>query len=204
MSSKIKTGQNLAKVIDLLIEDSVSQTLRAKALQEKEKQQANTPQPAQKNSDSQQGSSSSLFDDENSKEPDTTSKTIDDESEKLGAGKVSVDDIIEKLNAIRSGRSFKDDAVYGSMTQYVDSLSKAEKVALLAFMKGISQIVTGVVPADSATDPGDNPADVEMQKGTPHKEKHVDPNVIKTSAVTPQKKKVEDTTSPAPITPKKR
>lgn len=200
----IKTGKNLAKVIDLLIEDSVSGALRAKALQEKEKQQASAPTTSSKNSDSGNNGSTSLFDDENSNEPETTSKTIDDESEKLGQGKVSVDDIIEKLNAIRSGKSFKDDAVYASMTQYVDSLSKAEKVALLAFMKGVSQIVTGLVPAESATDPGDNPADVEMQKGDPHSEKHVEPNVIKTSAVTPQKKSVENTASPTPITPKKR
>lgn len=129
-----------------------------------------------------------------------------DEKSKLVSGDISSDDIIDKLNTIRSGKSFKDDKIASSMKQYVDSLEKAEKTALLAFLKGIAQIITGEVGGDEALEPEDKPANVKMQKGGQHQTKHLVPNVIKVSKPEEKtgKKPVEDTTPPAPITPKKK
>ena len=92
------------------------------------------------------------------------------------------------------------------MNEYVESLSRAEKVALLAFLKGLSQIVTGEVDAETATDPADPGPDVKMEKGAGEKEtKSLKPNVIKAPEKEKSEKKPssEDTSGPVPITPKK-
>ena len=193
-TTTIKTGQSLNTFLKTLIEESVKSTLHQRSLQEKDKQ------------DSISDSSTQSDDIDTSSEESHTSKTMEDDTEAMKSGNVSVDDVIEKLNSIRSGHSFRDDKVKGNMEQYVNSLSTAEKTALLAFLKGISQIVTGEIPSSDAVDPSDNPSDVKMKKGPASPEtKHIKPNVIK--AKMPQTKKTsssEDTSGPMPITPKKK
>lgn len=216
MSTKttLKTGTSLATFLDGVIQESVKSGLAQRALQEKEKQAAATggTQGGTDNSDDEEGGDTDLFgtgdsdSDEGGDEEQATSKTMDDDTETLEQGNVEPKDIIDKLNAIRSGKSFKDEKVSAAMEEYVGSLSKAEKTALLAFMKGIAQIVTGEVPGQQATEPDSNPAQVSMKKGPePAKTKHIEPNVIKASA--PKQKSTggsEDTSGPVPITPKKK
>ena len=142
----------------------------------------------------------------------------DDTQEKLKAGTVSVKDIVEKLNSIRSGKSFKDSAVSQAIDTYVEKLKKPERVALMSFLNGIAQIVTGEVPGQSAESPSSQPADVKMDKGNEPKTIQKKPNIIKgpgevsKAAPTPPSQMAgkkatepaEDTTPPAPIVPKKR
>ncbi len=189
-------------IITGVIDEGVKSALHHRALTEKEKQVSMTPK---------KDAADDLFgggDGDSDEESVKSSKTMDDESEKLKQGDIKPKDIVEKLNAIRSGRSFRDSAVSGAMEDYIDSLSKAEKVALMAFLKGISQIVTGEVSANDASEPGDDPADVEMDRSNEKDVIHKTPNVIKGSpAAAPAKKKsqgAEDTSAPAPITPKRR
>lgn len=209
---KLNTAGSLSAFLDHVFEEGVKSSLHQKALTEKEKQSA-TVASTGGGGDSSGGGGGGLFDDDESGHQggeEKTSKTMDDETEKLKDGEIKPKDIVDKLNSIRSGKSFKDSAVSSSMEQYINSLSKPEKVALLAFLKGIAQIVTGEVPAQAAQDPSDNPADVKMDKGNEPKVIHKKPNVIKGGAQTPasgaQQKKpsAEDTTAPAPITPKRR
>jgi hypothetical protein len=136
----------------------------------------------------------------------SSSKTIDSEKDKLKKGEIKSKDIVDKLNTIRSGKSFKDSSVSGKLDEYVESLNKAEKVALLAFLKGLAQIVTGEVEAEAAQDPSDDPADVKMEKGNEPQKKTIKPNVIKAPAKEKTEKKPgsEDTSGPVPITPKKK
>ena len=193
INNVIKTGFSLSEYLDSVIEESFKSALHQKALQEKEKQDA----------------TSDLFggdgDDEGKSGEQASSKTIDDESEKLKKENIEPDDIIDKLNAIRSGKSFKEENIAVAMDEYVGSLSKAEKTALLAFLKGIAQIVTGEVTPASAVDPHTPPAEVEMQKGHKQQTKHIKPNVIKASPPKPKSKPgAEDTSAPVPITPKKK
>lgn len=186
MVTKITTGKSLNSLLSAVIEESLKSALHNRALEEKEQQDSlSTPEPQQ------------------SEEP-KTSKTAETDREALSGGNVTVDDVVDKLNTIRSGKSFKDETIKGNMTQYVDSLKKAEKVALLAFLKGIAQIVTGEIPAQTAVEPADNPADVEMKKNNEPHTKHIKPNVIKTSI--PKKdgeKKKEDDSTPTPVKVKK-
>lgn len=177
--------QNRAKSIDSyivnIIEESIKSTLQRKALQEKEKQVAMT-------------------------EEDDEPKSISDDEEKskLKKGEIAVDDIIDKLNSIRSGKSFKDEKITAALGKYFDALDKAEKTALLAFLKGISQVVTGEIAPETATEPSSDPADVEMEKTSGPNKVSIKPNVIKAPDIEKNKKKsTEDTSGPVPIKPKK-
>ena len=129
------------------------------------------------------------------------------DSEVLSTGDVSVEDIIEKLNTIRSGKSFKDDDVLESMKKYLDELNKPEKTALLAFLKGISEIVTAGVSGEKAFEPTDSPSKVKMKKKSSEKQSvSITPNVIKKPEEKESKSTegTEDTTPPVPIEPKKK
>lgn len=226
---RLSSGESLQAFLTKVIDEGVKSALSQQAITEKEKQAtlAGTGTTATHDdehedddifgdstatgeegggSDDNHGADQSGGDEEAA----PPSKTMDDETEKLKRGDVKVKDVVEKLNSIRSGKSFKDSAVSQPMEQYIGSLSKTERVALFAFLKGIAQIVTGEVPAKDASDPRDAPSDVKMQKGDKKDVRHVRPNVIKGSASGGQepgqqkKPSQEDTTAPAPIVPKKR
>lgn len=196
---RINTGVGLRAYITDVVNEGIKSALAQRALTEKEKQSAMSPQ---------RDASDDLFgSDDSADDQSKSSKTMDDESEKLKQGDIKSKDIVEKLNSIRSGRSFKDSAVSSSMEEYIDSLSKAERVALMAFLKGIAQIVTGEIPAKNASEPSDEPADVQMDRTNAKSVVHKKPNVIKGSPAGQERNKKpssEDTTSPAPIVPKKR
>lgn len=167
--------------ISNIIETSLKSTLQKRALQEKEKQAAASG---------------------GQEEPATDAGP---EKEKLAKGDISVEDVIEKLNSIRSGKSFNDKDISEALSKYFEELEGAEKVALLAFLKGISQIVTGEVEGTQAIDPGDKPAGVEMEKTSSAKKISIKPNVIKAPDIEKNKApNSEDTTGPVPITPKKK
>lgn len=134
---------------------------------------------------------------------------IGDDEKTLESGDVSTSDVIDKLNSIRAGKSFKDSAIKGSLEGYVDKLDKAQKTALFAFLKGVAQIVTGEIPAQTAMTPSNPEPDVKMKKffhrQTGTKTVTVKPTIVKKPVAGGgiQKKSVEDTSSPVPITPKK-
>lgn len=76
---------------------------------------------------------------------------------------VTVDDIIEKINTIRSGKSIKDDDVHRELDEYVMQFSEDEKTALSAFLEGLGQILTSGIDSANASDPGD-PYSLEIKK----------------------------------------
>lgn len=220
MKARVEDGKSLQNLITGLVREGVKSALAQKALTEKEKQVQATGSSGDEESsgggveDLFGGSGDAGDEETDDNAGDTSSKTMDDEKEKLAKSEVKPRDIVEKLNSIRSGKSFKDSYVAKAMDEYIGSLSKTERVALLAFVKGIAQIVTGEVPAQNAADPGDHPSDVKMQKTNEPKVIHKDPNVIKgagdqkpqqANAGTGKKPPpAEDDTPPAPITPKRR
>lgn len=130
------------------------------------------------------------------------------DAEALSTGDISVEDVVEKLNVIRSGKSFKDEEVLANMQKYLEDLDKPEKTALLAFLKGISEIVTAGVSGTKAFEPTDTPSKVKMKKKSSEKQKvSVTPNVIKkpeSEETTKSSSSSEDTSPPAPIEPKKK
>lgn len=164
-----------------VIEESLKATLQKRALQEKEKQDAASG--------------------EKSEEPQVSGEDV----EKFKKGDITVEDVIKKLNSIRSGKSFNDEDVKTALAKYFDGLEGAEQAALLAFLKGISQIVTGEVSATQAVEPGDKPVDIEMKKTSGPQKVSIKPNIIKAPDIDKNKKpSAEDASGPVPITPKKK
>jgi hypothetical protein len=68
---------------------------------------------------------------------------------------ITVDDIIDRLNIVRSGRSTKDSDVKRELDEYIAQFDEDEKTALLAFLEGLGQILTSGVDSDDAADPAD-------------------------------------------------
>lgn len=63
--------------------------------------------------------------------------------------------VIDKLNALRGGKSLKDKEVRESFEQYFEGLDKSERQSLLAFLTGIAQILSGVEKGSDALEPKD-------------------------------------------------
>lgn len=199
----ITTGKDLASLIDqAIVEGQKSSGLKAhlyhKHLEEKDKQDSLFG-----GGDDEKDASDTGPDDQ---DVDDSSGDNDEDDEKMSSGEVSVEDIIEKLNTIRSGRSFKDDEIKSSLSKYIEKLDKAERTALMAFLKGVAQITTGEVDSNDAEQPDKPAPDVHMHKGEKKQSKHVDPNVIKGAPKSVKKDKhpAEDDSGPTPIVPKKR
>lgn len=184
MKNEKNKKRSIDSYIASVIQETIKSTLQRNALQEKEKQ------------DSTSGDEG----DEDKKEK----APADDEKKKLSKGDVTVDDVIEKLNSIRAGKSFKDESISSAFNKYFDALDKEERIALLAFLKGISQVLSGEVQPPNTMDPSEKPADIEMEKTSGPKKVSIKPNVIKAPDIKKEKKKsAEDTSGPVPITPKK-
>ena len=69
--------------------------------------------------------------------------------------KVTIGSVIDKLNALRGGKSLKDEKVQKSFKQYFDSLTVKERQSMLVFLTGIAQILAGTKSGADAIDPGD-------------------------------------------------
>ena len=119
-----------------------------------------------------------------------------------------LDEIIEKLNIIRAGRSLKDQDVHQEFEQYYEQLDDPEKIALFVYLKGLGSIVTGGEEGEDAVDPGDKGVPVDIEADKP-KVKSIKPNVIKEptppeSSTKKSSSHEEDTTPPTPIKPVKK
>ncbi len=69
--------------------------------------------------------------------------------------KPTIGALIDKLNALRGGRSLKDPEVKKSFGQYLSGLTTTEKQSLLVFLTGIAQVLAGSAEGTKALDPGD-------------------------------------------------
>jgi len=76
---------------------------------------------------------------------------------------ITPEDIVERLNIIRSGRSTKDLDVKKELEDYIAQFTEEEKTALLAFLEGLGQILTSGVDSIDAADPKD-PYDLQIKR----------------------------------------
>lgn len=208
----IRTGESLSAMLKQIVESGVKSKLHRAAISEKENQEA-TSQSLSAMSGSGDGQGLPTGDGDDAEPSKTMAADTDDK--KLKTGDVTVDSIIAKLNSIRSGKSFRDETVKRSMDEYVQSLKVAERTALLAFLKGIAQIVTGEVGGEQAVDPADPAPAVSMtkkdagddvgstgQSSGGGQRKTIKPNVIMRQGggdVTKKKPPIEDTSAPVPL-----
>jgi len=127
---------------------------------------------------------------------------------------VGVAAIVDQLNSIRGGQSFKEAKVMDELKRYFDALDEGEQEALHAYLKGLAQIVSGQVDAGSAEEPSDHGVSTASSGKTtrtikPSVTRKPSPaNPAKAPAAVPISKVTspskENTAAPAPIVPKKR
>jgi hypothetical protein len=70
--------------------------------------------------------------------------------------------VVDKLNAVRSGKSLKDEGVRKRLGEYFVDLNPIERLALFAFLEGLAEIVAADVPGEHARAPNDPDINVEM------------------------------------------
>lgn len=162
MHLKIEVITNMTKKLSTIFEDAVTAS-RAKKyknkIEEEEKQNAVSPKDKS---------------DEQKNEPVNTqaepSKTHIDNKEKIKSNSISPLDIIEKLNMLRAGRSFRDPSIKQNLEKYVNSLNNEEKRNLLAFLTGLTEIASGIMTADQATIPDTNSKEDESKNTNKEKQ----------------------------------
>jgi len=99
---------------------------------------------------------------------------------------ITIDDIVDKLNIVRSGRSTKDLDVKRELDEYINQFDEDEKTALIAFLQGLGQILTSGVDSEDADDPMD-PYALQIKKSLGSK-----------NAKVPQAPTASATATPAP------
>lgn len=65
----------------------------------------------------------------------------------------TVDDMIERLNVIRGGRSFTDPEVYGQLVTYFKTLGDEQKAAMEKFLMDLGKIVINVNEQEAPPSP---------------------------------------------------
>jgi hypothetical protein len=71
---------------------------------------------------------------------------------------LTVDDMIERLNVIRGGRSFKDNDVYAKLVLFFGKLTEEQKAALQSQLIDIGQAVINVPEGEQSNAPAAAPA----------------------------------------------
>tara|TARA_A100001037_G_scaffold249695_1_gene232468 strand:- start:51 stop:746 length:696 start_codon:yes stop_codon:yes gene_type:complete len=111
---------------------------------------------------------------------------------------IEVEQIIDTLNLIRSGPSLKDEGLLERFSEYFGALSGSEKIALLGFLDGISQVIVGGVAGTDAQTPDSAPFNVEMESNPQQKRQDTVKSVEKVSVKT---KNVSNQTAAGTETP---
>ena len=88
----------------------------------------------------------------------------------------TIDDIVDKLNMLRSGKSTKDKNVRDQLASYWDGLQPGEQQSLYAYLTGLTQIMTaGAIGAD-ATDPSSVGIKITAKKKSKDEEERKEPS----------------------------
>jgi len=98
---------------------------------------------------------------------------------------LSMEQIIDKLNAIRSGKSLKDKGVRERIGAYFEDLNSVQRLALFAFLEGLAEVVASEVPGDDARAPNDPDIGVDMTQTASEKDvetRKEQPRVVKSQS----------------------
>ena len=88
---------------------------------------------------------------------------------------VSLDDVIDKLNMMRSGKSADNKEIRDSLDEYFKGLSMGERQSLFVFLDALNQILTAGVDGEKAPEPDEKGIDTtptRSDKKTPDQKKN--------------------------------
>jgi hypothetical protein len=157
-------NETIGSVLDQVISEALNPdrvNLQQRGLAEKDVQVASSP-PEEEN-----GDELNLYkNDDNGEKQIDMEKTSANTRDDIKAMKFAptFEQAVDVMNFMRSGHSLRDKYINVAMKNYYHSLSKAERVAMFAFFKGVGQILTGEYSGKDAQAPGETPANVKMKK----------------------------------------
>lgn len=79
----------------------------------------------------------------------------------------TVDDMIERLNVIRGGRSFTDPEVYGQLVTFFKTQSEEQKNSAKEFLMALGKIVINVNDQEQAGGPNTSPPAIPAPAASP-------------------------------------
>ena len=88
----------------------------------------------------------------------------------------TVDDIVDKLNMLRSGKSTKDEEVRDQLAAYWDGMQPGEQQSLFAYLTGLTQIMTAGAVGSDATDPSSVGIKINARKKSKDQEERSEPS----------------------------
>ena len=118
---------------------------------------------------------------------------------------VSFTMIRDALNTIRAGRSLRDKNIRAELKSYVGQMDTEEKTALLAFLKGMGEILTAGMESEDVPDPSDPPYDIEMMQAKREEKKAQEdteddtPGVVKKPVDRAKQRGMEDNSPPIQV-----
>tara|TARA_Y100001938_G_C8049988_1_gene411149 strand:- start:276 stop:962 length:687 start_codon:yes stop_codon:yes gene_type:complete len=157
------------KAIRAILESNLSQNSSDEERERQQAQKKSVDSRDLKAHDGQAEKKDEASDDDSQEEKEAKPKKREDRSKgkgtadspKLKAPKKAqienpqVSSVVDKLNALRGGKSLSDPNVRKSFEQYFNGLNVQEKQSLLLFLTGIAQILTGTEVGADAAEPGD-------------------------------------------------
>lgn len=167
-------GMNLAEILKSAVRESVDTALGDEKLRQKKKSETLKPFKASKKSKkSPESSDVDEGEDGNTDEPASELKQPVAPKEN-DLPEITVTTIIDLIGAIRAGQSLKEKEVLASLKGYFDRLNGNERVALYAFLTGISKVMTNIdtpeADGDQVETPKSEPFKINMKKETPKKD----------------------------------
>ena len=164
---------NILSKIELMLNQAVTDGLREAA--DEKKIQLNTTKLIKKDKRNLNSADNESRVEEAEDDDGTPNKSSEDTSDDSGGdmskrpvvtpdklpATISVDMVINGIDAIRSARSLKKPEVRAEFEEYFNGLSGDEKIGLLAIVYGIAETLIGQSPG-RGLDPSDEPYNVQM------------------------------------------
>ncbi len=171
---RIDTKSKLDNFLKLIVEKSAREAAEALAEDERDRQEdMSQGLKGLRASDSQQEVEEAEEEEEVVKV--ATKKQGADESPEVPTEKqdvkaklekdITLIDLTDSLNLMRSGKSLKDEDVQGNIKAFFDQLSTAERQSMYVYINALAGIMTGTETGKEAADPADVGIQTQEQPG---------------------------------------
>ena len=176
-------SQDLFKDLDRIVEAATKLSIlealgveeEERALQqslESELEDLKSPGKKSKKDEVEEGEEQSPPEEELEKDTETPTPATPSVEEVTSA---TIDDIVDKLNMLRSGKSTKDEEVRDQLAAYWDGMQPGEQQSLFAYLTGLTQIMTAGAVGKDATDPSAVGIKISAKKKTKDQEEKEEP-----------------------------
>ena len=164
-------GMNLTDILKSSVRESVDEVLDSEELKQKKAEKDLKPFKHKKKASATDSSNTDVdeAEDENSeKQPDAKAEPIEPRSTELP--EINIQLVIDLIGAIRAGKSLKEKETLIDLKGYFDRLNGNERVALYAFLSGLSKVMANVddtIDKESVPTPDSEPFKIDMKKQAP-------------------------------------